>query len=604
MSESGESPNESTIASSGSDFIATPAKARPDLRLLVPTIVLVVFWAVTEASYRLEMGMFYRFLTRMLTLLVFLLFFLAWGFSRRHFTFGQRLFAFVVILGAMFVGGALGHPATGTFATAMMGLPIVLTLSIGWLWMTRRRAATVELAGICAACVAVFGMISLLRWDGMDGRQRALMSWRWTPSPEEQFLQQTSQPAVARVDEGAVLKETADDWSSFRGGSREGEVRGVVFGNWGQVPPKEVWRRRVGPAWSSIIAIGDYLFTQEQRDKREAVVCYEAATGKEVWVHSPEGSADRFEDSLSGTGPRATPTFHAGRLYAYGAKGNLDCLDAMTGKSFWTKSLFAVTGAAVPQWGAATSPTIVDDKVLVFVGGKQGNSLLAFDRQSGEQIWQAGGGPTSYSTPQVMTIVGVRQVVMHDDAGLRGLQIEDGKVLWDHPSPNAGSFQPMLQPHLLGDDHLLVNWDSGLLNLKLSNTGGKWNTEPEWASNRMKPSFNEFVIHKGHIYGLDDGILACVDVDKGQRVWKRGRYGFGQMLLLPEIDELLVLSEKGDVIRVAADPKEHREIAQFKAVEGKTWNHPLLARGRLVVRNSEEMACFDLTPSATTASVD
>lgn len=378
----------------------------------------------------------------------------------------------------------------------------------------------------------------------------------------------------------------------------------MSLGDWSQQLPKEVWRRRVGPAWSSIIAIGDYLFTQEQRDKREAVVCYEAATGKEVWVHSPEDSADRFEDSLSGTGPRATPTFYAGRLYAYGAKGNLDCLDAMTGKSFWTKSLFTITGATVPQWGAATSPTIVDDKVLVFVGGKQGKSLLALDRQSGEQLWQAGGGTTSYSTPQVMTIAGVRQVVMHDDAGLRGLQIEDGKVLWDHPSPNAGSFQPMLQPHLLGDDHLLVNWDSGLLYSKLSNTAGKWNAEPQWASNRMKPSFNEFVIHKGHIYGLDDGILACVDVEKGQRVWKRGRYGFGQMLLLPEIDELLVLSEQGDVIRVAADPTAHREIARFKAVEGKTWNHPLLARGRLVVRNSEEMACFDVTPPTTTARLD
>lgn len=211
MSESRESPNESKIPSSGSEAITNSAKARPDLRLLIPTIVLIVFWAVTEASYRLEMGMFYRFLTRMLTLLVFLLFFMAWGFSRRHFTFGQRLFAFVMILGAMFVGGALGHPATGTFATAMMGLPIVLTLSIGWLWMTRRRAATVELAGIGAACVAVFGIISLLRWDGMDGRQRALMSWRWTPSPEEQFLQQTSQPAVARVVEQTVLEETADD---------------------------------------------------------------------------------------------------------------------------------------------------------------------------------------------------------------------------------------------------------------------------------------------------------------------------------------------------------------------------------------------------------
>jgi hypothetical protein len=162
----------------------------------------------------------------------------------------------------------------------------------------------------------------------------------------------------------------------------------------------------------------------------------------------------------------------------------------------------------------------------------------------------------------------------------------------------------MLQPHLLGEDHLLVNWDSGLLYLRLRNTDAKWQVESVWTSNRMKPSFNEFAVHKGYVYGLDDGILACVNLETGQRVWKRGRYGFGQMLLLPEIDELLVLSEKGEVIRVAADPTEHREIARFKAIEGKTWNHPLLTHDHLVVRNSEEMACFHLVPSAAAKPVD
>ncbi|MDB5344564.1 MAG: outer membrane protein assembly factor BamB [Schlesneria sp.] len=597
-----EAPAVSTTSSTGTVLL------RPPLKLLVPTLVLIIYWVVTEASYRLEMGMFYRFITRMIVLLLFLLFFLAWGFSRRHFTFGQRLSAFIMMIGTMFVAGAVGHPATGTAATAMMGLPIVITLSIAWLWLTRRSRFTVELAGIGLACVAVFGTISLLRWDGMDGRQRALLTWRWTPNPEERFLQQASQPpavvaAQATADQ-PVLEESAEDWSSFRGGNREGEVRGVRFSDWNQSPPKEVWRRRVGPGWSSIIAIGDYLFTQEQRDKREAVVCYDAATGHEVWVHSSDGSADRFEDSLSGTGPRATPTFHEGRIYAYGAKGSLDCMDAMTGKSHWAKSLFAITGAAVPQWGSATSPAVIDDKVLVFVGGKQGNSLLALDRKTGDQLWQAAGGTTSYSTPQVMTIADRRQIVMHDDAGLRGLQLEDGKVLWDHPSPNAGSFQPMLQPHLLANDRLLVNWDSGLLCLKISSTDDKWQTESQWTSNRLKPSFNEFAIHKGYIYGLDDGILACADLEKGQRIWKRGRYGFGQMLLLPEIDELLVLSEQGEVIRVAADPTELRELGRFKAIEGKTWNHPMLAHGRLIVRNSEEMACFAVTLPTVTANLD
>lgn len=152
----------------------------------------------------------------------------------------------------------------------------------------------------------------------------------------------------------------------------------------------------------------------------------------------------------------------------------------------------------------------------------------------------------------------------------------------------------MLQPHQIEGDRLVVNWDSGLLCLKIHRDANVWRGEELWKSNRLKPSFNDFVILGEHIYGLDDGILCCVDLQQGQRLWKRGRYGFGQMLLLPDARELLILSERGDVVRVAADPHEHRELGQFKAIEGKTWNHPILARGSLIVRNSEEMASFEV----------
>jgi outer membrane protein assembly factor BamB len=253
-----------------------------------------------------------------------------------------------------------------------------------------------------------------------------------------------------------------------------------------------------------------------------------------------------------------------------------------------------MTGAATPQWGSATSPTSVDDLVIVFAGGKKDNSLLAFDRLSGKQRWQTAGGTTTYSSPQVMTIAGRRQIVMQDDSGLYGVRIDDGKLLWKHPSPHAGTFQPMVQPHQIDQDRLLVGWDAGTLCIQVHCKGDAWQAEEQWKTTRLKPSFNDFVIHEGHIFGLDDGILCCVNLANGQRVWKRGRYGFGQLLLLPEINELLVLGEQGEVTRVAATPVEFREVGQFKAIEGKTWNHPLLAHGRLIVRNGEEMACFEV----------
>ncbi len=577
--------------------------SRTPIKLAVPTLFLIVFWVVTEVSYRLEMGMFYRFVTRMITLLVLLLFFLGWGLTRRHFTWAQRGLALAIIVGTMTVAGVCGHPATGTFATGMIGLPFVLTLSVLWLWWTRYRTARVELTGIGVFAVLVFGVVALLRWDGLDGRQRAELSWRWTPSPEERFLQQGVQRTVIPAkDPRPQLEETSGDWTSFRGGERESVVKDVEMGDWSLSPPREVWRKRVGPGWSSVIAVGNYLFTQEQRGDREAVVCYDSVTAEEIWVHSPSDAGERFEDSLSGTGPRATPTFHQGRIYTYGAKGKLECLDAVTGESYWSHSLFAMVDVAVPQWGAATSPTIVDDKVVVFAGGKNQNSLLAFDRLSGELRWQTPGGTISYSSPQVMTIAGQRQILMHDDEGLNGVLIEDGKLLWRHASPHAGSFQPMLQSHLIANDRLIINWDSGLLCLQVRRVGDTWHLEELWTSNRLKPSFNDFAIHGDHIYGLDDGILCCVDLTTGQRKWKRGRYGFGQLLLLPEVNELLVLTERGEVVRVAIDPTAHREKGQFKAIEGKTWNHPILVRDMLVVRNSEEMACFNLTKSPLSSS--
>lgn len=579
------------------------AVARRPIRLVVPTLVLIVYWIFTEASYRIETGMFYRFVSRIVILFAMLLFFVGWGFTRRHFTFGQRCLAFAMIVGSMFVAGACGHPATGTFATGMMGLPIVLSLSVAWLWLTRQQTARQELTGIGVASVLVFGITTLLRWDGMDGRQRAEISWRWTPNAEERFLQQgVLRTSIPTEEQKPTLEETPDDWNSFRGGNRESIVTGIGLGDWTKSPPREAWRRRVGPAWSSVIAIGDYLFTQEQRADREAVVCYRADTGQEVWVHTPKDFADRFDDTLSGTGPRATPAFHRSRIYAYGAKGQLECLDAVTGVAYWSQSIFSMTGSKLPQWGSATSPMIVDDKVIVFAGGQQDNSLLAMDLLTGRTRWQSAGGATSYSSPQVMTIAGERMIVMHDDEGLNGVRIEDGKQLFKLQSPHAGSFQPMLQPHLVGENRILVNWDSGLLCLEVQREGESWKLQQLWTSNRLKPSFNEFAIHEGHIYGLDDGIFCCLDLANGKRLWKAGRYGFGQFLLLPEINELLILTEQGDVVRVATDPKAHRELGQFKAIEGKTWNHPLLFHGRLVVRNAEEMACFELTPPIAVAA--
>ena len=598
-------------ASSGSARLIRPREtaenelARRPLRLWLSTIMLVAYYIAVECSYRMEMAMFPRFVTRMLALLVLLVYFMVWGLTRKQFTRAQRWSTFALVVGVWIVAGLLNDPQRNMFAMAMEGFPCFFALSVAWLWLTPRRAPANRLAGIRLLAAVTFGVMALQRWDGLDGRQRPQLSWRWIPTAEQVFLNERAAhagdaTADAKASAGAT-DESADDegapallagdWPAFRGGDQQSVVAGLKLADWKPASPAALWRRRVGPAWSSVIAVGDRLFTQEQRDREEVVVCYDAKTGRELWA---SGAGARFDEPLSGAGPRATPTWSAGRIYAFGATGQLRCLSAATGKELWSQDVLREAGGAVPQWGLSVSPLVVDELVVVFAGGKDGRGLLAFDAATGKQVWQCPAGTVTFSSPQVITLAGVRQIVMQDEAGLYGARIEDGSKLWEHPCSTGGKFQPMLQYHRVDDADLIVGWENGIRRIRVSRTGDKWSTSDVWQSNYLKAGFNDFHIHKDAIYGLGDGILCCLDLADGHRRWKGGRYGYGQLLLLPEADELLVLGETGDVVRVAADPTQHRELASFKAIDGKTWNHPLIAHGRLVVRNDAEMACFDL----------
>ncbi|MFO1020062.1 MAG: PQQ-binding-like beta-propeller repeat protein [Planctomycetales bacterium] len=576
----------------------TPAAAqiiRPPLRLWLPTLVVIAYWLIVQGSYQWEMAMFYRFLTRMLTLLATMIFFLVWWFAARHFRWKEKFAMFGLLIGGIVVAGLLGDKTTGIPAMMLLGLPVIYTLGVAWLWLAKRQTNRTQLLGLCAVLPITLVPLALLRWDGLDGRQQTQLSWRWTPTAEERF-RENQELAIRKTDgplpsNGKELKAKDGDWTSFRGGNHENIITGMKLADWSSAPPKELWKHRVGPGWSSVIAVGDYLFTQEQRGTNEAIVCYQAVDGKEKWS---TGTPARLEDALAGTGPRGTPTFDENRIYALGTQGDLTCVDARTGNKQWTRNIIKEEDGAVPQWGSATSPLVVDGFVVAFAGGKKGGSLVAYEKTSGKPAWKAAGGTVSYTTPQVMTLGGMRQIVMQDELGLYGVQIADGKLLWKHPCPHAGSFQPMLQPHPVEKDGVIVGWDAGILRLKIAREGNEWKLSEVWKSNRLKPSFNEFAIHKGHIYGFDDGILCCVDLAKGDRKWKSGRYGFGQLLLLPDVEELLISTEQGDVVRVAAQAAKFKELGKVKAIEGKTWNHPMVAHGKLILRNGEEMACFQI----------
>jgi outer membrane protein assembly factor BamB len=444
----------------------------------------------------------------------------------------------------------------------------------------------------------------MLRVDGMDGAFKAAFSWRWQPTPEDELLtildKGPREPSVQPASQVAEKIELQPgDWPGFRGEARDGRLFGVSLAtDWEQSPPREVWRHRVGPGWSSFAVVGQRIYTQEQRGAEELVVCYDANNGAELWNHS---DSTRFTEVVAGPGPRATPTFHEGLIYSLGANGHLDCLDAVTGKVRWTRDIVADSGAKIPQWGFSRSPLVVYGIVSVFAGGPDGKSVLGYQAATGELAWSAGEGSLSYCSTQRVHLDGVDQLLINTDAGLTAFRPETGEVLWMHSWPSDGVAR-IVQPALVGESDLLIGtgMSHGARRINVSHENNQWPTKELWTSRSIKPYYNDLVVYQDALYGFDGAIFMCVGLDDGRPRWKARGYGNGQVLLLVDQGLLLVLTEQGEVVLVEAKSDKHKEVAKFKAIEGKTWNHPVIAHGKLFVRNAEEAACFELklAPSA------
>lgn len=579
------------------------AKATPSrpLRLWVPLVALAIFLTVTTLAHQVDLSMFVRFISRAGANAALLLLLIGWWLCQRRFTWRRRF----LVLGAALlwlVGASLvAHRSVDWFGMLLTGLQFVAAIGLAWLFFSRSSAPGLQVAGLCLVPGLVFGTLAMMRWDGIDGRQRSTFHWRWSLSAEERFLTSRASTSGNSPDtnagssgsdadaSSAPLVATASDWPAFRGGDHESSIVDLDLSDWKSRPPTPIWRQRIGPGWSSMAIVAGHVFTQEQRGEMEVVACYNARTGSERWVYSDKA---RFEESLAGAGPRGTPTFADGRVYAIGATGRLHCLAADTGRKIWSRELVADPKKDLPQWGVACSPLVVGERVVAYSGGSSNTGLVALDAVTGEPVWStpATSGQT-YSSPQLMVIRGLPQIVMHDNRRLHAVDITDGKVLWEYQNPNEYSV-PMLQPHPVDAGDLVVAWDAGVARFSVEQEGDQWTVKQLWHSKALKPEFNEFVIHAGHVYGLDAGILACIDIQTGKREWKAGRYGFGQMIAVQQQQRLIIVTETGDVVLVAMNPKKHEELGRFSAIQGKCWNHPAFADGLLLVRNGEEITAL------------
>jgi outer membrane protein assembly factor BamB len=556
-----------------------------------------LFWAAFVVIGAFEKPYFIGFLYSMAAPALLLLLFSIWWWSNRRIALADRVYGCLLVVGTGVAVAPFCHKSIW-FGLPTIGLPLALTVLTLWMLLIQWTGFAWRRLGLLVALALTWAYFALIRIDGINADLQSTTRWRWTPTAEEVFLADRDREAnvasrAPRPATHAPVILSAGDWPAFRGAEREGVIAGITIAtDWNTAPPKLLWRKRVGPAWSSVIVIGGRLFTQEQRGEQETVVCYEASTGTELWVH---GDSARFWETVSGAGPRATPTFAGRRLFTLGATGILNCLDPGTGQRFWSRDVTAEAAAKPPMWGYASSPLVVDDKVIVFAGGESDRNLLAYLTESGELAWAAAASHDSYSSPQLVTIGGQRQCLLLGDHGLTAVDPATGNPLWQYGWVMAGAPRAV-QAHLLDTSHLVAGTLSGpgVALVDISRERNEWKITQVWSTTQMHPEFPDFVVHRGYAYGFDGAFFCCLDLASGKRRWKEGRYGRGQVMLLPAQSLLLVISEQGEVLLLAADPERHHELGLFRALEGKTWNHPVIAHGRLYVRNAEEMACFEL----------
>jgi outer membrane protein assembly factor BamB len=568
---------------------------------------------------------------------------LLWWLLFSRAPWSERFGAIAVMAVSLFATSPLLHVSIKTGAMGklfpILAVPVLSLAFVAWAVASRRLPDGARRATMVATVLLACGGWTLVKTGGFTANFQHDLMWRWAQTPEERLLAQAhdepaplpAAPALASTPERPVAAQsghepaapsptpaaveaprpqqvarasvepvaptataTGADWPGFRGPGRDGIVRGVrIRTDWSASPPVEMWRRPIGPGWSSFAVRGDLLYTQEQRGDAEVVGCYRVTTGEPVWRHR---DAVRFWESNAGAGPRATPTLSEGRVYTFGATGILNALDARTGAAVWSRDASADTKTEVPGWGFASSPLVVGDIVVVATAG----TLAAFDLATGNPRWIGPKRASDYSSPHLVTIDGIAQVLLLNGTGATSVAPADGAVLWEHALPSGSR---IVQPALTGDgDILMSNGEfgegNGIRRIAVAHGTAGWTSKERWASIGLKPNFNDYVVHKGHAFGFDGAILACVDLQDGKRKWKGGRYGNGQLILLADQDLLLVLSEEGEVALARAVPEQFTELGRFPAIAGKTWNHPVLAGDVLLVRNGEEMAAFRLSLAA------
>jgi outer membrane protein assembly factor BamB len=420
---------------------------------------------------------------------------------------------------------------------------------------------------IYAAAVVALLLAIGMKWEFRGGTLPYLTFRKTLPNYDALEASRRTQTKTA-----SPTESTNAYWTGFRGPNRDGHYQQSAI----SPNPRLLWKQPIGGGYASFACGESRAFTIEQRRENETATAYDIETGRELWAHDWPAE---FTEPLGGDGPRATPTYDEGRVYFLGALGELRCLSALDGRLLWR----ANDGTPNLTYGVSASPLVVDDKLIVV-----SEHVIAYNKITGAHIWSFSKEPPAYSSPMIATLAGQRQLLIVGKTRAMGLSLEQGKLLWDFPWVVLQGNRNIAQPLVLSSNRFFLSagYGTGCAAVEVTARGAR----EVWRNKNLKNKFTSSVLWQNHIYGLDEDMLACLDADTGERKWKDGRYGYGQLLLASGY--LVILCGNGDLAFVRASPESDQPVLRIPAIEGKTWNQPALEHGKLLVRNAAEMACF------------
>jgi outer membrane protein assembly factor BamB len=383
----------------------------------------------------------------------------------------------------------------------------------------------------------------------------------------------------------------SQDWTQFRGSTRDSRVAGFKAPQTWPKNLEQVWKVSVGSGDASPVLSGNRIYLATRQGSDEVILCLDAGTGKEIWKNSYPAAAVTGPSS-SHPGPRSTPAISDGKIVTFGVTGILSCFDAATGKVVWRKEN---PENRVPQFFTAMSPMIVDGLCIAHLGAPDKGEVVAIELANGAEKWKWTGDGPSYASPSLLTIDGKKHVIIQTEKSLISLNLTDGKLVWLVPTPVQQRFYNCTSPYINGQIVYYTGQGTGMKAIQVIRDGEKYTTKELWSNGEVGAKWNTPVLKDGYLYGFtDQKRIYCLDASTGKTAWiDNGVNGdFASVIDCGAV--IMGLPSTANLLVFKPDNKQYAEIARYKVSETPIYAFPVVAGNMIYVKDAESLIQYKL----------